>query len=193
VPVTGTFFQATQPVSGTVTSNQGGTWVLGANSGVDIGDVTINNASGASAVNIQDGGNVITVDGTVSANATLSAETTKVIGTVNVSAGQTIATTNAGTFAVQQSTYSTATVSSVAGSASSVQLLASTAGRRGAYFYNDSTAIAYVKLGTTASTSSFTVAMAGSSFYELPYPCYTGRIDCIWASATGNMRITEIT
>jgi hypothetical protein len=36
-----------------------------ANSGVDIGDVTINNAGGGSAVNIQDGGNVITVDGTV--------------------------------------------------------------------------------------------------------------------------------
>jgi len=35
---------------------------LGANSGVDIGDVTINNAAGASAVNIQDGGNSITVD-----------------------------------------------------------------------------------------------------------------------------------
>lgn len=34
-------------------------------SGTDIGDVTVNNASGASAVNIQDGGNTITVDGTV--------------------------------------------------------------------------------------------------------------------------------
>src|SRR3990167_11287292 len=33
--------------------------------GTDIGDVTINNASGAAAVNIQDGGNTITVDGTV--------------------------------------------------------------------------------------------------------------------------------
>jgi hypothetical protein len=30
--------------------------------GVDIGDVTVNNAAGASAVNIQDGGNSITVD-----------------------------------------------------------------------------------------------------------------------------------
>lgn len=37
--------------------------------GTDIGDVTINNASGASAVNIQDGGNTITVDGTVSITA----------------------------------------------------------------------------------------------------------------------------
>ncbi|MFQ5630972.1 MAG: hypothetical protein ACE5I1_19550 [bacterium] len=35
---------------------------LASNSGVDIGDVTINNASGASAVNIQDGGNVLSVD-----------------------------------------------------------------------------------------------------------------------------------
>lgn len=35
--------------------------------GVDIGDVTVNNAAGASAVNIQDGGNTITVDGTVAA------------------------------------------------------------------------------------------------------------------------------
>lgn len=32
--------------------------------GVDVGDVTINNASGAAAVNIQDGGNSITVDAT---------------------------------------------------------------------------------------------------------------------------------
>jgi hypothetical protein len=91
-----------------------------------------------------------------------------------------------------ETTYSTSSVTSVAGSASSVQLLASTSGRKGAYFYNDSTAICYLKLGTTASTSSFTVAMAGSSFYELPQPCYTGRIDAIWASATGNIRITEI-
>lgn len=36
--------------------------ILAANDGVDIGDVTINNAAGASAVNIQDGGNSITVD-----------------------------------------------------------------------------------------------------------------------------------
>ncbi len=52
-------------ITGTVAVTQSGTWVLGANSGVDIGDVTINNAAGASAVNIQDGGNSITVDGTI--------------------------------------------------------------------------------------------------------------------------------
>jgi hypothetical protein len=57
----------TVTVSGTVAATQSGTWILGANSGVDIGDVTVNNAGGASAVNIQDGGNSITVDGTIAA------------------------------------------------------------------------------------------------------------------------------
>lgn len=61
-------------VDGTVAATQSGTWVLGANSGVDIGDVTINNASGASAVNIQDGGNSITVDGTVTVTDGLNIE-----------------------------------------------------------------------------------------------------------------------
>jgi hypothetical protein len=54
-------------ITGTVAVTKSGTWTLDANSGVDIGDVTINNASGAGAVNIQDGGNSITVDGTIAA------------------------------------------------------------------------------------------------------------------------------
>lgn len=58
---------------GSVTVDNNGTFAVQAtlqsNSGVDVGDVTINNASGGSAVNIQDGGNSITVDGTVSATS----------------------------------------------------------------------------------------------------------------------------
>ena len=57
--------------------------------GVDIGDVTINNAAGASAVNIQDGGNSITVDGTVTATVA----STTITGTVAV-------TDNAGSLTV---------------------------------------------------------------------------------------------
>jgi hypothetical protein len=41
--------------------------IASAQPGVDIGDVTVNNAAGAAAVNIQDGGNSITIDGTVAA------------------------------------------------------------------------------------------------------------------------------
>ena len=43
----------------------------------------------------------VTNAGTFAVQATLAAETTKVIGTVNVAASQTIAVTNAGTFATQ--------------------------------------------------------------------------------------------
>lgn len=40
--------------------------------GVDIGDVTVNNGAGAAAVNIQDGGNSITVDGTVAIGSSIT-------------------------------------------------------------------------------------------------------------------------
>ena len=63
-------FPATQPVSGQVEVTKAGLWTLDPNSGVDIGDVTVNNGSGASAVNIQDGGNSITIDGTITASNT---------------------------------------------------------------------------------------------------------------------------
>ncbi len=49
-------------ILGTGTASIG---VLGSNSGVDIGDVTVNNATGTNAVNVQDGGNSLTIDGTV--------------------------------------------------------------------------------------------------------------------------------
>ena len=52
--------------------------------GTDIGDVTINNAAGAAAVNVQDGGNTITVDGTVTAVAQPGVD----IGDVTLTAGE---------------------------------------------------------------------------------------------------------
>ncbi len=87
----------------------------------------------------------------------------------------------------------TATVTSVNDTATSTTLLSANASRRGATIYNTSTAILYVKLGTTASATSFTVAMVASSYYEVPFG-YTGRIDGIWASdQSGAAVITELT
>ncbi len=83
------------------------------------------------------------------------------------------------------------TQSSVAGSATSVSLLASSATRLGATIYNDSSAALYLKLGSTASTTSFTVKLLQDDYYEVPFG-YTGAIDGIWASATGNARITVL-
>jgi len=66
-----------------ITDSLGRLWtqtLLVSNSGVDVGDVTINNAAGAAAVNIQDGGNSLTVDngGTFLVQATIAAGATTI-------------------------------------------------------------------------------------------------------------------
>ena len=84
----------------------------------------------------------------------------------------------------------TAGVTSVNSSASSVMLLSANVGRQGAGIFNDSTAALYVKLGATASTTSFTAKIAAGAYFEVPYG-YVGRIDGIWESANGAARVTE--
>jgi hypothetical protein len=87
----------------------------------------------------------------------------------------------------------TSGVSSVAASASSVTVLASNANRIGAYFFNDSTFALHLKMGSTASTTSFTVKLEGGQFFPAPHPAYTGIVDGIWDGATGSVRVTELT
>lgn len=88
----------------------------------------------------------------------------------------------------------TSSVTSVAASAASVTLLALNADRRGATIFNDSAvANLFLKLGATASLTSFTVKMGPNSFYELTFPTYTGVIDGIWDVAVGSARVTELT
>jgi hypothetical protein len=85
----------------------------------------------------------------------------------------------------------TSAVTQVASSASNTTLQASNANRLGLTVFNDSTQALYVKYGTTASASDFTVKIAAGGYFEAPFPCYTGRVDGIWASANGNAYITE--
>lgn len=88
---------------------------------------------------------------------------------------------------------STGAQSSVASSATDVTCLASNAARKGATLYNDSTAVAYVLLTSgTSSATAHSVQMTAGAYYEVPFS-YTGAIKCIWASATGSMRVTELT
>lgn len=102
--------------------------------------------------------------------------------------------TNTNPLLVTEQKTSTSTLSNVSSSASNVTVLASNAARKGAMIYNDSTAVLYLKLGTTASTTSFTVALVAGAYYELPATpaLYTGIIDGIWAAANGSARVTEL-
>lgn len=88
----------------------------------------------------------------------------------------------------------TAVVTAVADNAASVELLAANPYRLGATIWNDSSIAVYVKLGTTASATSYTVKLASGAYYEVPFG-YTGKIDGIWVSDPGDgaCRITELT
>lgn len=106
---------------------------------------------------------------------------------VSVSPNSTLSTTTAAA--------TTGTRTSVSASASSVQLLASNASRKGYKVYNDSTAVLYLAEGSaSASTTSYTVQLVAGAYYEAStLPLFTGVINGIWSSATGNARITELT
>lgn len=87
----------------------------------------------------------------------------------------------------------TSTNSSVPFSLTNVNLLASNLNRLGATIYNESSSgYVYIKLGSTASTSSYTTRLLPLDYYEVPYG-YTGQIDAIWTSANGTLRIDELT
>lgn len=101
-----------------------------------------------------------------------------------------VGTPSAGTLRTIEASASTTAVTSVAASGSNVTLLASNANRMGFAVFNDSSVNLFLKCGATASTSSFTVKMAAGSYYEVPFK-YSGIVDGIWDSATGNARITE--
>lgn len=109
-------------------------------------------------------------------------------GVLRMSADRTLLVTERST---------TPTQTTVAASASSVSILAANNARKGATITNDSSVVLYLKLGATASTTSYTLTIAGAvsapfAYYELPFG-YVGAVDGISASATGNYRVTELT
>lgn len=95
-------------------------------------------------------------------------------------------------FTITQARPSVNTTSSVASTLTNTTLLASNATRLGATVFNDSSAILYLKLGATASTSDFTIKVFPLSYYEVPFG-FTGQIDGFWVTATGFARIGELT
>lgn len=83
-----------------------------------------------------------------------------------------------------------ATLANVASSATSVTLFAASGASGGRVVFNDSSAILYIKFGTTAaSTTSHTVQVAAGGYYT--FPSYSGPCTAIWASANGFARTTE--
>jgi hypothetical protein len=149
----------TQPVSGTVTANQGtpaavaNAWPILVTDGTDTAEV-VNSAPGAGAFGL-----VVRVAGSIS--TTFAQPTTGTLTAVNVA----VATTT---------------------------ILAANANRLGAILYNSS-GTTFVALGAGASSSNFTVRLTANSYYEVPFPVYTGIITGSASVGTNIVRATELT
>ena len=81
---------------------------------------------------------------------------------------------------------------SVSVTVASTSILAANTSRLGATIYNEGSATCYMKLGATASLTSYTLQIASGGYYEVPFG-YTGAIDGITSASTAQLRITEIT
>jgi hypothetical protein len=88
---------------------------------------------------------------------------------------------------------STAAVTTVPASATVVTLAASKASRYGLMIANNSTSTStlWVKFGTAASLSSWSVPVEPGGYYEMPPRYYSGVVTGIWSNATGDAHVTE--
>lgn len=86
----------------------------------------------------------------------------------------------------------TGTVSRVDASTTAVTLLAANTLRKAAIFYSDSSATLYLKLGSGATLTSFTIKLLPDSTFAIPLPVYTGIVTGIWDTATGAVAVTEM-
>lgn len=174
---------------------------LAANSGVDIGDVDVTSIiPGTGATNLGKAEDAVAGSGDVGVMA-LAVRADTAAATAANGDYVPLLTDSEGKLhitKIQSDRVATPTLSNVAGSATSVTILSSNTSRRQVVLVNDSSAICYVKFGATASTTSYTVQMPAIANNQAAHlfldenPIYTGRIDAIWASATGSMRVTEI-
>ncbi len=84
------------------------------------------------------------------------------------------------------------TITRVGDSATAVTLAVANPARRELCIYNDSSSAMYMKFGSAATSTDFTLQMAPFSFYEMPLPIYQGLITGIWTTdAGGAAQVTE--
>lgn len=208
----------TQPVSGTVTANAGtgnfnnaSVSATGASAPVDttfIGALTATTApSYSTALNEPLSltlAGLLRIDGVFPINATTPTTDVTFVGGAVTTAAPTYTTGQLSALSldtagnlrvtgfVTTNKAATSSVTSVAASATNTTLLASNANRIFASIYNESNKTAFIKLGTTASNTSYTILLMPNAYWEVPND-YTGEIDAIWSSANGNARVTELT
>jgi hypothetical protein len=220
IPVTGTFWPATQPVSiASLPTLAAGTNTIG-----NIGTVsTVTNLSqlGGNAIAMGTGtrstgtqrvtistDDIVQVSqsGTWNINSitTLPALPTGSnaigklvansgidIGDVTLNNALNSGTVDTNTIRVVDAGAANAAVTSVTAATAATALKAANTSRLGLTIFNNSASVLYVKLGTTASATDFSIKMAANSYYEVPFG-YNGAVTGIWVAADGAALVTEI-
>lgn len=84
----------------------------------------------------------------------------------------------------------TASITSVASSVATVELLADNPNRKNFGVFNLSNSVLYIALGEDATPTNFTAILDPGDYYEQLYP-YSGAVNGAWASVNGSAKITE--
>jgi hypothetical protein len=85
-----------------------------------------------------------------------------------------------------------ASITQVAVSTTNAVLKASNTARKYLTVFNDAATVLCVKYGATASATSFTVKIPAGAIWEMSEVIYTGTVDAILVSGTGNAYVTEL-
>lgn len=214
VPISGSVsvsnFPATQPVSGTVTANQGtggaSAWkVDGSAVTQPISAASLPLPTGASTSALQTTGNtsLASIDGKLPAalvggrldenvGAWLGSTAPTVGSKTSANSVPVVIASDQGAVAISGPTCATATRTSPTVTNVVSTVLASNASRKGATFFNDSSSNVFLALGTAATTSDFTARLQANDYYEVPFG-YTGAITAIKSSGSTSLRVTELT
>lgn len=137
-------------------------------------------------IKITDNDNTVAITGDSALKVDGSHVTQPVAGTVTVISSGTFSISNE---KIASASITTTTVSNVA----STLLLANNSNRGFASFYNEGTEEVLLKLGTSATSSSYSLKIFPNGYFELPVsPIYTGAIEAISVSTNVIIRITEI-
>lgn len=167
-----------QTVTGTVHIDNAFANVTGSN-----GALLVN--QGLSASNYYDAWKVVLTDAAGSTIGLDSLTPLWITGSVTASINGSVNT---------KDVLATATVvTGVAASTTTYTIFPTNANRAGVTFYKIGSGTAYIKLGTGASSTSYTVQLGNGAYWDLPYP-YSGPIDIIFSAASaGTVYATELT
>src|SRR3990167_232419 len=165
---------------------------------------TITNSGGLSAMQsglwtvsstiLNSGGWIVSASATILNSAGWIVNVANTGGVVILSGGSTSIINTAGwlVYAIDSAATGTATTN-ITSTIGTVVLAAAQVKRTNLAIYNASTQVMYMKLGSGAKSTDFTLMMVGSGYYELPRPVYNGQITGVWPTADGFAMVSETT